>query len=110
MEGLRARHLAGAAGLAFDDLLSDYFFVRMGDLISLFFANQWAGPRPEGDYVVRVTDSSVAVSPDPFDRSTVPFSIGGRLVPAHPYATAADAAAAFSIAPVVTLDAVAIGS
>lgn len=49
MEDLRARFLAAAAPLTLDDLSRDYFFVCMGDLISLFFANQWPGPRIESD-------------------------------------------------------------
>lgn len=110
MEDLRARHLDAAAPLTLDDLTRDYFFVRMGDLVSLFFANRWPGPRTEGDYVVRAADAEVGVAPDPFGGRSIPFTLRGRLMPSSPFASAADARAAFRAAPVVTLDAVAVGS
>lgn len=110
MEGLRARHLEAAAPATLEDLTQDYFFVRMGDLVSLFFANRWPGPRAEGAYVVRAAETEVTVSPDPFGGRAVPFTLRGRLVPSRGYATAAEARAAFRTAPIVTLDAVAAGS
>jgi hypothetical protein len=110
IEHLRARHLDAAAPLTLDDLARDYFFVRMGDLVSLFFANHWPGPRAEGDYVVRASEAAVTVSPDPFSGVSIPFTLRGRLLSAGPFSSAVEAGAAFGAAPLVTLDAVALGS
>ena len=58
IEDLRTAQLRRAAPLTLDDLVADYFFVRMGDLVSLCFANDWTDPRREGDYSIRVTGST----------------------------------------------------
>lgn len=110
IEALRSRYLAAASPLTLDDLIRDYFFVRMGDLVSLFAVNNWPGPRVESGYTIRIDGLRVTVSPDPFGGAPVPFTIRGRLMPAGPYAAASDAAAAFRSAPRLALDAVALGS
>jgi len=102
IEQLRDEHLARTS-LSEDDLVRDYFFVRMGDLVSLFFANHWPGPRTEENYTVRVAPDRVTVSPDPFDGAVVPFTLRGRQMPQRPYVDTADAAAAFAGAPAITL-------
>jgi hypothetical protein len=110
IEGLRAEQLHRAAPLTLDDLVTDYFFVRMGDLVSLCFANHWSGPQREGEYSIRVEGPRVMVTPDPFGGETVPLSLPARRLSARAYTSAADAAAALAAAPQVTLDAVATGS
>ncbi len=102
IERLRNDHLA-PTGMSESDLVRDYFFVRMGDLVSLFFANHWPGPRVEGAYTVRVAPERVTVAPDPFGGAVIPFVISGRQLPQRPYVDAADAAAAFVAAPAVTI-------
>ncbi|MGE3509360.1 MAG: DUF3891 family protein [Vicinamibacterales bacterium] len=108
IEGLRRAHLARTR-LTLDDLASDYFFVRMGDLLSLFFANDWPGPRAEGAYVVRVTPGRVSVAPDPFGGLHLPFTLKARQIPSRPYTDDADLARALASAPVVTLSGTALG-
>jgi Protein of unknown function (DUF3891) len=110
MEDLRTEHLRQAAPLTVDDLVADYFFVRMGDLISLFFANNWPGPRQEGDYSIRVQGSRVVVTPDPFGGEAITLALPARRLAARPYNSSADAAAALAAAPTLTLHAVAAGS
>jgi hypothetical protein len=110
IEDLRATQLRLAAPLTLDDLVADYFFVRMGDLISLCFANNWSGPQREGDYSIRVQGRRVTITPDPFDGETVPLSLPARVLPGRAYPFSADAAAALATAPTVTLNAVAAGS
>jgi len=110
IEQLRAEQLRRAAPLTLDDLLADYFFVRMGDLVSLCFANNWTGPRREGEYAILVEGPRVVVTPDPFGGASVPLALPARRLPARAYTSAADAAAALAAAPTVTLDAVAAGS
>jgi hypothetical protein len=109
IERLRNDDLA-RTGLSEDDLIRDYFFVRMGDLVSLFFANLWPGPRGEGAYTVRVTADRVTVSPDPFGGAVVPFTISGRQLPQRAYVSAADAAATFATAPGITVTGTACGA
>jgi hypothetical protein len=110
IETLRAEQLRRAAPLTLDDLVTDYFFVGMGDLVSLCFANNWLEPQREGDYSIRVEDARVVVTPDPFDGQAVPFSVPARRLPARAYTSMADAAAALAAAPTIRLDAVAAGS
>jgi uncharacterized protein DUF3891 len=110
IEDLRTEQLRRAAPLTLDDLVADYFFVRMGDLVSLCFANNWPGPRREGEYSIRVQGPRVMVTPDPFEGDSVPLSLPARRLAARAFASVADAAAALASAPTVTLDAVAAGS
>ena len=110
MEDLRTRYLALAAPRTLDDLLDDYFYVRMGDLISLFFANHWPGPRTEGAFTVKASERGIAIAPDPFDGTAVPLTVSGRLVPAGPYADAAEARRTYDAAATVTISASAHGS
>jgi transposase InsO family protein len=110
LEDLRAEQLRHAAPLTLDELIADYFFVRMGDLVSLFFANNWPGPRREGDYSIQVIGARVVVTPDPFGGETVALSLPARRLSARAYHSMADAAAALAAAPAVTLNAVAAGA
>jgi hypothetical protein len=91
-------------------LEQDYFFVRMGDLISLMFCNGWHEPQRLGDYALRLDGPRLSIRPDPFDRREVLLSVEGRQLPNHVFATAAEAAAAFHAAPVVTVTGVALGA
>ena len=50
MQALRDRALADAAPLTLDDLVHDYFFVGMGDTLSLTFCNAWTEPRRLAQY------------------------------------------------------------
>jgi hypothetical protein len=110
IEHLRAVQLRRAAPLTLEDLIADYFFVRMGDLVSLCFANNWPGPLHEGEYAIRVQGSRVTVTPDPFNGETVRLALPARRLAARAYTSAEDAAAALAAAPTVVLDAVATGS
>lgn len=109
MDALRDEHLA-KSGHSLDTLTADYQFVRLGDLVSLFFANLWPGPRVEGPYTVRVTADQVSVSPDPFGGVRIPFTLAGRLMPARQYADPDEARRAFTAAPTLTLSGTAFGS
>ena len=109
MEALRREQLARTPH-SLAALEHDYQFVRLGDLLSLFFANAWPGPRVEGPYTVRVAPGEVTASPDPFAGRHVPFTIRGRLLPADRYTDAEAAARSYAAAPVVTLTGTAFGS
>jgi hypothetical protein len=109
MERARDDRLAAAAPMTAANLRADYFFVRMADLMSLAFCDAWMEPQREGAYNVRWDGSRLMVDPDPFEGADVPLSISARQLPARPFSSANDAAAAFEAAPIVTLTAVASG-
>lgn len=108
MEELRYRYLSRTPH-ALETLIADYQFVRLGDLVSLLFANHWVNPRIEGDHTIRVGTGQVIVSPDPFDGAHLPFTLSGRLLASRTYNDAADAAGAFAAAPFVELVGTAYG-
>lgn len=110
MEDLRGHYLGLAAPLGLDELLGDYFFVRMGDLVSLFFANGWPGPRTETGYTVRGTPEGLGIEPDPFDGTRVPMTLAGRVLPSAPFADAGAAKRAYDAASTVILTATASGA
>jgi hypothetical protein len=109
MAHARDRHLAAAPPFTLDDLFGDYFFVRMGDLVSLTFCAGWLEPRICAGYEVHWTGTQVTVRPDPFGGRQVALAIEARALPNRSFGEAFDAPALFATAPRVTLTAVATG-
>jgi Protein of unknown function (DUF3891) len=109
MEALRGRHLANAAPLSLTDLMDDYFFVRMGDTLSLAFCNGWTDPLRQGRYEVRSIGSRLTVAPDPFEGREIPFDVPIRRLRTQPF-TPDEASAAFVNAPSERLTGAASGS
>jgi hypothetical protein len=105
----RDAHLAAAAPLTADDLRHDYFFVRMGDLLSLQFCDDWLEPQRYAAYASRWDGGRLVVTPDPFDGGEVPLTVPARCLPARVFSGGDEAAAAFQAAPMVTLTGVASG-
>lgn len=100
LEALRGAHLARARGLTSDDLQADYFFVRMGDLLSLTFCNGWQkGPEQPG-YAIRFSDSRLVVTPDPFAGRTIEVSAPARALPQRPFESEQEVRDLFLAAPV----------
>ena len=60
MESLRTQFVA-ASGLTLSDLLADYPFVRLGDLISLSFCTGWTSAQRYADWSVHADGSRVIV-------------------------------------------------
>jgi hypothetical protein len=110
LEASRASALAHAVSLSRADLERDYFFVRMGDLVSLTFCNGWHKPQRLDAYELRLDGSRLTIRPDPFDRREVSLSITARQLPNRRYRSAADAADVFHASPVVTVTGVALGA
>jgi hypothetical protein len=111
MEALRDRHLLNAAPRTAADLAQDYLFVRLGDLASLTFCNGWRDPQTDqSGCMVRLEDERLIITPDPFEGRDVPFSIEGRLVANRPFASIADARAAYESARIVSVRGVACGT
>lgn len=78
MEAARDRLVARAAGLDLQQLLADYFFVRMGDLLSLTFCNAWSEAPDELGYAIRGEGARLTVMPDPFDGREIPIAVPAR--------------------------------
>jgi hypothetical protein len=110
MESARDDALRRAAPRAIEDLIGDYFFVRMGDLVSLTFCNAWKEPQRLDEYELHLEGPRLTIRPDPFDGREVPLSIRARQLPDRHYMSAADAGAAFRSAPTITVDGVALGA
>jgi hypothetical protein len=108
MEALRERHLANAAPRSLTDLLEDYFFVRMGDTLSLAFCNGWTDPLRQDRYEIRLIGSRLTVAPDPFEGREIPFDVPMRRLRKQPFTPDA-ASAALVNAPFETLTGVASG-
>ena len=83
MEGMRD---ARAGASSFDDLLADYSYLRLGDLISLAFCTGAAGEQRFGAWSIALKDTRVVVAPDPFGGVAIPIEIEARAVSAGPYA------------------------
>jgi hypothetical protein len=108
MTGLRTEMLA-AAGLSLETLLADYAFLRIGDLLSLTFCNEWTDPQGEFACDIRLHGTRLVVWPDPFGGTEVPFEIPARAVPAHELTTPEAITAAWSHAQRLVLTGVAAG-
>lgn len=104
----RNAHLT-RAGRTEQDLLGDYVFVRLADLLSLVFCNAWTDAQTWCNRTIRLAGDRLLVSPDPFDGREIPLAIGGRRLPDRPFASAQAARAAFDQAPEVTIIGVAAG-
>jgi hypothetical protein len=93
MESLRDSLVVRANGAA-ADLLADYRFVRLGDLISLVFCTYWTEPQRYSDWIVSRAGDAVSVAPGVFDVETIPVSVPAKRLPLRPYRSDADVKAA----------------
>lgn len=90
MTALRDEQLREAGGVL-TDLLEDYLFVRLGDLISLSFCLGVAGEQQFADYTIEsVGDGRVLVSPDLFGGASVSMTVAGRKMPNRPFGSEDD--------------------
>ena len=102
MESLRDA-LISQAGDTTADLLSDYRFVRLGDLVSLMFCTGWNDPQRYDEWTVSRDGNVVSVTPGVFDNQRIPVTIPARRLPVVSYRTNADLRAALAAAPSATL-------
>ena len=108
MEALRTDFVS-RSGLPFPQLLEDYTFLRVGDLISLAFCNGWTDAHEHGEYRIRYEPPAIVVSPDPWGGEWFPIEIAARELPNRRYRDDADAAAAWRSARIVTIGGVVRG-
>lgn len=95
--------LLGRSRLPLVQLLDDYVFVRLGDLISLTFCTGWTEEQRFAQWRVKGTENIVLVSPGEFDDPAVPMEIQARTVPNRSIPTQAALDDALRNAPVVML-------
>ncbi|HSL22740.1 MAG TPA: DUF3891 family protein [Vicinamibacterales bacterium] len=110
LESTRDGHLRRAIGRTLHDLVTDYFFVRMGDLLSLTFCNGWQEAPEQQDYAIRLEESRLIIRPDPFAGEVVPFFVRARELPNAPFQSQVDAVRVFDAAPSRQLQGVAAGA
>jgi hypothetical protein len=109
MEQLRTANLAAATPRTEEDLHQDYFYVRIADLLSLQFCDDWREPMRHGDFESCWDGARLTITPDPFEGASVPMTVSARRLPKTRFEVGA-AAAAFADAPVVTISGVAAGA
>ncbi len=95
--------LLRTSGLPLDDLLGDYAFVRLGDLISLTFCVGWTDEQRFGDWTVRLAGPRVVVRPDLFGGATLPIAIEAREIRDQPFRSDAELREALREANTTTL-------
>jgi hypothetical protein len=91
------------AGGSLDDLVGDYAFVRLGDLVSLAFCTGWTEEQRFGEWAVQRFDTRIVVTPDAFAARTIPFEITARELPDRPFTSDADLREALRTAPLTFL-------
>jgi len=79
--------LLRSAELPLDQLVADYVFVRLADLISLAFCSGSIDEQRFGEFTVRHRGTRVVVTPDVFGGAAIPFSIEARVIPNRPFET-----------------------
>ena len=91
------------AGRTPAQLVHDYAFVRIGDLISLLFCAEWEESQTYDRWTFRRDGLRVLVSPDPFAGREIPIAITAREIPARRYGTDEDLRQTVRQAAVVTV-------
>lgn len=102
MESARDSFLL-ASGLSLDDLVADYQFVRLADLISLVFCMALTQAQHFGRWTVQLSGDRVVVSPDPFGQATIPVEIRASSIQDRSFGSDQDLRAAVSAAESVTV-------
>ncbi|PYR74983.1 MAG: hypothetical protein DMF86_16720 [Acidobacteria bacterium] len=92
-----------ASRMPLADLLDDYAFVRLADLISLTFCTGWTDEQRFGDWTIHPSGTRVVVTPDPFGGASIPIEIEARALRNQPFRTDAELRAALSEAAMTTL-------
>lgn len=102
MESLRDS-LVSRTDRGLTDLLLDYRFVRLGDLISLVFCTHWTEPQRYEEWTVSRDGDVVFVTPGLFDSESIAIRISAKRLPLVPYRTSGQLQAALVRAPVYEL-------
>jgi hypothetical protein len=111
MEASRDRHLRAAGSIPFDEFLRDYFYVRIGDLLSLAFCTGWSELKTDvPGYQIGLDQGRVTIAPDPFEGREIALEVPARELPNQPFGSALELEAAFARARQTTVTGVLVGS
>jgi uncharacterized protein DUF3891 len=77
MESMR-REMVQASELLLPELLADYWFLGLGDLISLTFCNGWTDVQTFDPWSVHLAGSRVSVWPTLFEGAAIPIAVHMR--------------------------------
>ena len=91
------------AGRSLAELLSDYPYVRLADLVSLAFCTRAAESQRVGEWTVRFADPAVLVDPYPFAEPDLPIAITARRIQRRTFASTTELRTVLAAAPTVTL-------
>lgn len=94
--------LAQKSGQTNADLEADYPFVRLSDLISLTFCNEWTEPQSFGPWTVYGKGAHVVVTPNPFG-AQVHFEIEATQLAGHTFKSDQELRAALATGRMITL-------
>ena len=61
-----------------EDLVADYKFVGLGDVISLTFCNGWIDVQRFDEWSVQLSGAQVIVRPDVFGGVSLPISVSAK--------------------------------
>ena len=92
-----------AGGMPLGELVDDYSFVRLGDLISLAFCTGHTDVQRFGDWTIQLSGTRVVVAPDPFGGAEMPIAITAREIGNHPLRSEAELRRALNAATSTTL-------
>lgn len=92
-----------ASGRPLADLVDDYPFLRLGDLISLAFCTGSTDEQRFGDWTVQLSGACVVVAPDLFGGEAIPFEVEARTIRNRRFRSDAELRDALSEATVTTL-------
>ena len=84
METMR-REMVQASELLLPELLADYWFLGLGDVISLTFCNGWTDVQEFDPWSVHLTGSQVSVWPTLFEGAAIPIAIEAQEIPKRHY-------------------------
>jgi hypothetical protein len=76
-----------ASGQLFEDLVADYQFVRLADVISLTFCTGWTDVQRAGERTIHLSDAHVFVWPDIFGGVEIPIAIAAREIRRQPFSS-----------------------
>ena len=91
------------SGMPIEDLVAEYAFVRLADLISLTFCLGWTDEQRFGEWIIKGSSTRVVVAPDPFEGVSIPIEITAREISNKPYQSDAELRHALGQADTVTL-------
>jgi hypothetical protein len=68
-----------------EELVADYAYLRLADLMSLAFCTGWTDEMQYREWTVQLSDSRVLVAPDVFGGAEMPIEIAAREISRRPY-------------------------